>query len=347
MSFSKELKRELDNRVKKLINVFKKEFNLIKNRPEYNDHRRIDFTNLRETQPPVFSFAEEEEEEGKYPEGMRVFASIDYKVDKIVISINYREIYQGGFFRTTTKIFLKNQKFYEKVVKQIARHEYGHSFLSKTEFDSYPKEVRDFLKEIKCDDIFEVPENKIDELKETFRNSDYGKIDKILENIQLDSVEKMLKEFHADYSANKKIDNTPPLESLKLDVYAFQEGLSDLPKWQENFYHGEDFGVKELSQYFFFLLILTQIFYVYNSWNLLKAVFKEFNLEKLLGIFHILNQILYKIVIKSEKFDGMRKYLYELAKILDSLHFEKLFFENDLDQENLALLKNYIQTLKN
>ena len=43
----------------------------------------------------------------------------------------------------------------------------------------------------------------------------------------------------------------------------------------------------------------------------------------------------------------MRKHLYELAKILDSFQFEKLFFENDLDQEKLALIRNYIQILKN
>jgi len=63
-------------------------------------------------------------------------------------------------------------------------------------------------------------------------------------------------------------------------------------------------------------------------------------------VFHLINGILKKIILISENFDGMRKHLYELAKILDSFQFEKLFFENDLDQEKLALIRNYIQILK-
>jgi len=278
---------------------------------------------------------------------MRKFVSVIYKSDKIVISINYKEIYQGGFFRTTPKIFLKNLKFYENVVKQIARHEYGQNFLNKSDFDTYPKKVRTFLKEIKCDDIFEVSESHMEDLKERFRNSDYGKIDKILETIQLNFVEKILREFHADYSACNRIDSSTPTEVLNLFLFAFQESLRDLPKWEADFYSSDNFGVKELSNYFFFLLILTQIFFVYNSWNMLKEIFKKHNLEKLLRVFHLINGILKKIILISENFDRMRKHLYELAKILDSFQFEKLFFENDLDQEKLALVRNYIQILKN
>jgi len=80
---------------------------------------------------------------------------------------------------------------------------------------------------------------------------------------------------------------------------------------------------------------------------MLKETFEKHKLENLLGVFHLLNGILKKIVVISENFDEMRIYLYKLAKILDSFQFEKLFFENDLDQENLALIKKYIQILKN
>ncbi len=346
MVISKELKRELDKQVKNLINVFKKEFLLIKSRAEYNDDRSVYFISSKKGPPTKFFFGEEEEEKDNFPKDMREFVSVIYNSDKIVISINYKEIYQGGFFRTTPKIFLKNLKFYENVVMQIARHEYGHSFLNKSDFDAYPKIVRTFLKEINCDDIFEVPESQMEDLKESFKNSDYGKTDKFLETIQLNFVEKILREFHADYSVCNRIDSSTPTEALNLSLFAFQEGLRDLPKWEADFYSSDNFGVKELSNYFFFLLILTQIFFVYNAWNMLKEIFKKHNLEKLLGVFHLINGILKKIILISENFDGMRKHLYELAKILDSFQFEKLFFENDLDQEKLALIRNYIQILK-
>lgn len=199
MAISKELKRELDKQVKNLIKVFKKEFLLIKSRTEYNDDRSVHFINSKKGPPTKFFFGEEEEEKDKFPKDMREFVSVIYKSDKIVISINYKEIYQGGFFRTTPKIFLKNLKFYENVVRQIARHEYGHSFLNKSDFDAYPKKVRTFLKEINCDDIFEVSESQMEDLKESFKNSDYGKTDKILETIQLNFVEKILREFHANF----------------------------------------------------------------------------------------------------------------------------------------------------
>lgn len=347
MVISKELKSELDKQVKKLINVFKKEFLLIKSREDYDDDRRVDFINLKKAPPAKFFFGEEGEENDNLPKEMREFVSVLYKSDEIIISINYKEIYKGGFFRTSPKLFLKNRNYYENIVKQIARHEYGHSFLNKSEFDSYPKKVRAFLKEVNCDDISAVSEDQQENLKKCFRNSDFGKVDKILETIRLDFVEKILREFHADYSACNRIDSYPPTESLKLDLFAFQEGLRDLPKWQTEFYSSDDFGVKELSNYFFFLLILTQIFFIYNSWNMLKETFEKYKLENLLGVFHLLNGVLKKIVVTSENFDEMRIYLYKLAKILDSFQFEKLFFENDLDQENLALVKNYIQILKN
>lgn len=62
MAISKGLKRELDKQVKNLINVFKKEFLLIKSRAEYNDDRSVHFINSKKGLPTKFFFGKEEED---------------------------------------------------------------------------------------------------------------------------------------------------------------------------------------------------------------------------------------------------------------------------------------------
>lgn len=346
MAISKELKKDLDREVKKLINSFKKEFIEVKERDKFNDRRIITFLNIKKCKREPFYFGVEEEDVFHKPKSIRELFICLYKQDKIIIYINYPEIYSGRFFHATLKVFLKSLPFYRNVFKQIAHHEYGHSFITKTNFDAYPKNVRTFLQEIECDDIYEAPDDKIKDLKEVFRRSKYGIVDESLKNIELMLVEKSLREFHADFSVLRKIESRVPIESLKMRIYEFDQGLQDKVKWKEKFFSSKDFGIKELSNYFFFLLILTQKFYIFNVWHYLKDIFEKFELNKLLDLFHLINKILKKIIKKNKDFNDMRLDILELAQILDNLNYEKIFFEDIIIEKDILLLKDFINNFK-
>jgi len=319
MTISKELKKKIDKQVKKLINAFKMEFMEVKGRDNFNDDRKVLFLNAEKHNKKPFYFGEGEEEEFQQPESVKEFASVKYKQDKILVFINYAGIYKGYFFHTTAENFLNSYMFYLQVVKQIAQHEYGHSFLTETGFDRYPKEVKSFLQKIGCDDIDEVPHDKKEQLKEIFRKSEYGQVDRRIKTIELMLVEKSLIEYHANYSVKIKIDKSLPIESLKLKIWEFKESLKEKDIWKKKIFQSQNFGIKELSIYFFFLLILTQNFHIFKVWEKLEEIFSAHELSELLRLFHFINTILRTIIRTKRNFDTITLAIYKLAEILDKI----------------------------
>ncbi len=345
MTISKRLQEQLDKKTKILIEIFKNEFLKTKNKKEFKDGRVVKFLDSSNEDSKFFFFGEDNEEDYEDPEEMREFASVIFKVDVIIVRINYKGIKQGGFFHTTPEIFLKNFDYFKKIIEQIARHEYGHSFLTKTDFEGYPKNVRSFLKKINSDDIFNVPESKIEDLKKAFRESDYGRIDESLKIVDLHLVEKLLKEFHADFSVFNKIDNSPLKESLRLTQYELNKGLKDTAEWRTKFYSSSNFDVKDLSKYFFFIKVFTQKYYIHNNWNMLVDGFDMYQLSNLLKLYHVVNGIIKKIIKKYDTFDKMRECIFELALAFDKFNFEKIFFNNQVVQEDILSLKTIIDKL--
>jgi predicted membrane protein len=57
---SPDLKKLLDKKVKTLVNIFKKEFILVKSRKEFDDNRNVKFLNLKKYNNRVFNFGDTE-----------------------------------------------------------------------------------------------------------------------------------------------------------------------------------------------------------------------------------------------------------------------------------------------
>ena len=340
MTISEELKIEFNKQVRKLLNIFMKEFIKVKEREEFNDNRKVLFSDGNKNPLKSFYFGNgEKKKESKKSKSIKKMFSAQYKRDKVIIRIYCSEIHENTFFNTKPKIFFDNLDLFKKYFKQIAHHEYGHRFLTKTEFDAYPLNVRTFLKKFNYRDLDDVPLSKKGELKEAFKKDKYGEIDNELKIIKLGLVEKSLKEFHAKYSVKKRIDNSIPNELLKRRIWELKQALSE---GRERFHNSQDLGMKELSNIFLDFLIFTQEFYIFNVWNKLEVVFEEQKFNEMLRLFHQLNKILKKIIKKNRNFDGMRLDIFELAKILDKLDFGKIFFENFILEKDLISLNNFI-----
>ena len=342
MTISDELKIKFNKQVRRLIYIFIKEFIKVKEREEFDDNRKVLFLDGTKNPLKPFYFGNgEKKEESKKPKSFKTWFSAQYKQDKVIIRIYCSEIHENTFFHTSPEIFFSNLDFFENLFKQIAHHEYGHSFLTETEFDAYPQNVRNFLIKFNYRDLDDVPPIKNGELNEAFKKDKYGEID------NLGLVEGSLKEFHSNYYVKKKINGSIPDESLRKRRGELKLILSDLSERKEKYYNSQELGMKKFSNQFFKVLTFTQEFYIFNEWNKLEVVFDEHKFNEMLGLFHKLNKIFKKIIEKNWNFDEMRDDIFELAKVLDNFNYEKIFFKNLIVEKDLILLNKFIDELKN
>lgn len=350
-AIQKKKKRPINDEIKdlvlKLVDIFKNEFTKTVRKPEFEDSRNIEFFDWSRWRKRPFWFGEENiySKKKKIKLNNASFGC-EWDINVIKVYINYKGIYHGNLIKYRNYELKSNFSFYENYIKQIAHHEYGHTFITKTEFGLHPKEVRNYLKEIRVTDISKVPKHEKNKLKIKFEESKYGIIAESLKRFNLNDIIDSFLEFHADYTVFKKINKVIPIENLKRRKLEMSMLLKDFEKLRLNKESFSKTDNDEFSAIFFKILIYTQKIFIFNEWNQLINFFNQYNLNKFLDILHLISGFYEKIIKINSNFDSMSYDLFELAKILDKIDYEEIIFRNIINKNNIRELAEFTNNLK-
>jgi len=245
-------------------------------------------------------------------------------------------------------IYLKSKLQY------IARHEYGHTFLTSNIYNQKPKEEREILKEVGCNNLKEVPEDKKKEIFKKIKDTAFYKRVEELKKADLVVLLKEFKEFHANYTVLTRIDNEIPKEILRSNYDRLELIIKNLhPRKEEiikNIKSHQNYLVFKRSEYFYLLfdmISLTYEIYVFGEWNNLIPLFQEHKMIYTLYFIHSINEIFKIIADNNNNFDSMIENIMEMGRIIELIDFEQLVFNNQFPDKIREKLKDYKNQIAN
>ncbi len=105
--------------------------------------------------------------------------------------------------------------FLKSILEYTARHEYSHTFLTKNIYNQKPKGEREILHRVGWRKFKDVPEVMKKEVFEEIKETSFYVCLQELVNVDLGVLLREFKEFHANYTVLKKIDENLPKEVLR------------------------------------------------------------------------------------------------------------------------------------
>jgi len=138
-------------------------------------------------------------------------------------------------------------------------------------------------------------------------------------------------DFIANHLVYEKIDKSVPEEHIILNSNSFQTTFE------------AGYRIFDLIE---ICLLTSQIFYIYDQWDKLSPIFKEFKVSIFLDFLYIINDIFKKIIIKNleNKYIDMNSSISDitdLAVILDSINWKQIVLEQYSDKTGFTLLENF------
>ncbi|GAH75303.1 unnamed protein product, partial [marine sediment metagenome] len=110
----------------------------------------------------------------------------------------------------------KHFKFFKNLYEQMAYHEYGHTYLiTSTSSMFYPTEGLNFLENNNLKNIYDIPDDKVEEFQRVVEYSEQSRINKTLKNINFIDIALGVLECHANYSMRNILKVKEPTEFLK------------------------------------------------------------------------------------------------------------------------------------
>lgn len=244
-----------------------------------------------------------------------LFQEVGNETLSIVYDCQIIEVYYNPINITNNFIQAPNitDEILEKIFKYLAHHEYGHSLFCESTIN-YGK-----FREKHKDSIFENFEGQT--------RSDLSFLFWILFIV--------LKESYADFQARKSNDILP---KYYLDLYfkAIEQFL--------RFKRSNTFYTMSILFEGFYSKVLysSSWFYNFDQWDyLLKKCGKNDKTESLNLIFSI-NKLLGALIKRDLTLDGYKHFLEQLTLLLWKINYDKLIFENNLDENIIGELEGLL-----
>lgn len=238
--------------------------------------------------------------------------------------------------------------FLKSIIEYIARHEYGHTFLTENIYNLKPKGEREILHRVGYRNFKDVPEDTQKKIFEEIKETVFFKCLQELANVDLGVLLGEFKEFHANYSVLEKIVDKVPKEVLRWNYNHLADIIKNLhsnkEKIIENIKNRENYKVFKKNEFFYLLFdILTITFeiYVFNEWDQLIPLFQGQNMINFLYFMQMINEIFKNITDNNEDFDSMVESICDLGHLLELVNSEQLIFNNYFSDKIRAKLKQY------
>ncbi len=238
--------------------------------------------------------------------------------------------------------------YLKSIIEYIARHEYGHTFLTGNIYNQKPKGERKILARVGCTNFKDVPEDTQKKIIEEIKETPFYICIEELTNVDLVVLLKVFKEFHANYSVLEKIDNKVPKEVLKLKYNQLVPIIKNLHHKKEiiieNIKNRENYRLFKRNEFFYlFVEILTITFeiYVFSEWDQLIPLFQEENMINFLYFIHMINEIFKNITDNNEDFDSMIENICDLGRLIELVNSEQLIYNNYFPDKIKEKLKQY------
>lgn len=265
----------------------------------------------------------ENDEEGVFPHFFfKEGAQIQENWTEEIIEIRFNEELIKSHILDNSEWDLE---FIENYVKQIANHEYGHTITLENMFLLYPRDTRHIVMEKNIREI-----TKDDRLRCFTESNSIPPEFFSLRNIDLQYFEEIFGDYWANIKVREDIDENPPEQCLEERIVGFQ-GLQP----------GHINTKTSLD-----LLLYSQLFFIHDRWNVLEEIMSESNLDQLLLVYKNINSFFDKIIKLNENFDFMEEDLVVLARILETLNYQELIFENRLTNQDKRKLRGFISRLR-
>ncbi|HEC40413.1 hypothetical protein LCGC14_0697920 [marine sediment metagenome] len=235
------------------------------------------------------------------------------------------------------------------IVEYIARHEYGHTFLTENIYNQKPKGEREILHRIGFRGFKNVPKDMQKKIFEEIKETSFYLCLQELVNVDLGVILKEFKEFHANYSVLEKIDGKVPkavlrwnynhLANIIKNLHSNKERILENIKNRENY---RMFRRNEFSYLLFDILGITYEIYVFSEWDQLIPLFKGQNMLNFLYFMHMINEIFKNIAVNNKDFDSMIENICDLGHLIETVNFEQLIYTNYLSDKIKEKLKLFI-----
>ena len=273
--------------------------------------------------------------------------------DKANIEFYLNENDDNEYFKDL-KEFPEDYIHLKSILKYIARHEYGHTFITPNLYEQKPKEEREILKKVGVNNFKDVPKGMKQEIFEKIKNTAFYKCVEELQNVELTILLKEFKEFHANYTVLTQIDDSIPNEILRWNYNQLEPIIRNLHSRKEeiivNIKSRENYRILKRREFFYLLfeiLSITYEIYIFSEWDQLIPLFRRHNMLKTLYFTHLINEIFKSIANSDEDFDLMIENVMDVGRIIDPIDFEELIFRNQITGAHLNKLIDYKKKLDN
>lgn len=328
---------------KEVIKAFKVEFR--KAKKNFHDKRNVIFKRLGE--------------KGRYSKKL---LNKDYKIvehnnyvcsfwdeDLIEVYLNYN-VLDRSFFQDSN--FSNHFTLIKNIFKYIALHEYGHTFSAKSTFNLLPFGSREVLKEIGVEDLRDVPDDKKEEIINRLNKTKYYKTIVKLINVDFGRLNKSFSEFYANYIVLTELDDSVPVDLINWKLNQLFTIISNIENERDNLIYSlkSDKYYKIIPKNIYFTLFnnflnLTFEIFLFSEWNSLIEIFEQFNKIWLLYLLYHVNESFKEISNYFLNLDEIQDDLIKLAYILELIDYERLIFQNNLDEKVIQSLKVFIKEI--
>lgn len=236
------------------------------------------------------------------------------------------------FTQHPERTIAENSVFFERVIRQVAHHEYAHLLFTPIAiWDVFPKAMRNYLQEQKINTFpkfAELVESGDEQLWAIIKQNDLMQAQEGLRNIRISQVVNLIKEFVADRDSIQKINGEKSRELMELritDIMLALRGcinavyhMKAIPFYPQRY-------AEFLCDKIFRITGMSNLFYLWNDWDIMEKIFESGNATAL-GDF--INSVLQKIEIIASDYstlDEMEKEIIVLAKEIDNTNFLHFF----------------------
>ncbi len=282
------------------LESFKSEFLKLKKR--FNEHREIRFLTTKE--------------KGKFSTVLReekgyIFIYFDEHIIEIYFNL---EKFRKYFYQYPYFTIKNNPAFFIELLRQMALHEFGHLFLVRTSYGFLSRDLRNYIlsKKGPLEDILDDP--IVGELLSKSRDM---LIDKRLKYIKYDEVTAIVRDFRAYYIWFNQLESKTPLEALEINSLEANETLMELSDLLSDISILRTILYKKVIR----IIIKSQIFFIFNEWDLFRKIFLQFGLESLSKFCQEVNLKTLKIIKDHDSYDSMKEDIEDLAYFLDNNDF--------------------------
>ena len=225
-------------------------------------------------------------------------------------------------------------------------------FSAKSTFDLISFGLRQILKEIGVKDLRDVPDDKKEEIKNRLNKTNYYKTIAKLINVDFSRLDKSFSEFYANYIVLTKLNNSVPVDLINWKKNQLFTIISNIENERDNIISNlkSDNYYKILPKNIYFTLFdsflnLTFEIFLFSEWNSLIEIFEDSNKIWLLYLLYHVNESFKEISDCFLNLDEIRDDLIKLAYILELIDYERLIFQNNLDEKVIQSLKVFIKEI--